>query len=59
MVPLGLSGRFVVAQRSLDAERLLFSTRLVRVVQVALVGYSNFATPDIVRLFTGVHTTRC
>jgi hypothetical protein len=59
MVPLGLPGRFVVARRSLDAERLLSSTRLVQVVQVVLVGYGSFVKPDIVRPSTRVRTTRC
>jgi hypothetical protein len=59
MVPLALPGRFVVVRRSLDAGRLLFSTRLVQVVQVMLVGCGNFAKPDIVRPSTKVRTTRC
>jgi hypothetical protein len=59
MVPLGLLERFVVARRSSDAERLLFSTRLVRVVRVVLVGYGNFVKPGIVCPSTRVRTTRC
>jgi hypothetical protein len=59
MAPLVLPGRFVVVQRSLDAERLSSSTRLVRVVQVVLVEYGSFVIPDIVRPSTKVCTTRC
>jgi hypothetical protein len=58
MALLALLGKFVVVQRSLDAERLLSSTRLVQVVRVVLVGYSSFVKPDIVRPSTRVRTTR-
>jgi hypothetical protein len=58
MVLLVLSGRFAVVSRSLGAERLLSSTLLNRVVQVVLVGCSNFAKPDIARPSTEVRTTR-
>jgi hypothetical protein len=58
MAPLALLGKFVVVQRSLDAERLLSSTRLVQVVQVVLVEYGSFVKPDIVRPSTRVRTTR-
>jgi hypothetical protein len=53
-----LPGKFVVVRRSLDAARLLFSMRLIQVVQVALVEYGSFVKPDIVRLSTRVRTTR-
>jgi hypothetical protein len=59
VVPLVPLGKFVVARRSLDAERLLFSTHLVLAAQVVLVGYGNFVKPDIVRPSTRVRTTRC
>jgi hypothetical protein len=59
MVPLALLGKFVVVRRSLDAECLLFSTRLIQVVQVVLVGYGNFVKPDIIRPSTRVRTTHC
>jgi hypothetical protein len=59
MVPLVLSGRFAVVQHSLGVKRLLSSTLLAQVVQVVLVGYSNYAKPDIVHPATGVRTTRC
>jgi hypothetical protein len=57
MVPLGLSGKSVVARRNLGVERLLFSTPLVRVVQVVLVGYGSSMKPDIVRLSTRARAT--
>jgi hypothetical protein len=56
---LALLERFAVVRRSLGAARLLFSTRLIQAVQVALVGCGSFVKPDIVRPSTRVHTTRC
>jgi hypothetical protein len=59
LVPLVLSGRFVVVQLSLGAERLLSSTLLIQVVRVVLVGYDNYVKPDIVHPSTRVRTTHC
>jgi hypothetical protein len=59
MVPLVLLARFVVVRRSPGAVRLLSSMLLGQAVRVVLVGCSNCTRPDIVRLSTEVHTTRC
>jgi hypothetical protein len=59
MVPLVLLVRFVVVQHSPGVEHPLSSTFLTRVARVALVECDNFMKPDIVRLSTGVRTTRC